>query len=886
MSELPESLGRQRERAKLDAAAADALSGGGGLVLLSGEAGMGATHLAQEFLGEGDLVTLIARAQEDHAPSYGIFRTLLEQALSRLQAQEIQQLPGSSFLNLLVPARGPAPAQFESSDLVDAVCELFRCLSRKAPLCVFLDDLHWSDHASIEMLRLLPPRLRGESILFLVTYRNDEVRGEHPLRSLREELLGTDQLHEIVLEPLRPRDAAELVRRTLGVLPSPPLLNLLLQSSHGIPLHLEEIALALHQSGRLREEKGELVLVSEPSSFQMGSLQDAILGKIDRLSSAARELSEAAAIVGQYRELEVVFSVAGSSEGIAELFDAGILLETQPGKVSFRHYLTRQAILSQISWTRAKLLHKRYAEVLQARHAEPEILGVHLLASGQTTEARRRFLGAAQAACDLHAYLDAMIWANQALELWPEEVEEEHRLEVLEQLSHCARESGHFKDAARALREVVNSRRLHRKPARRARALRALAEVQYGQGLYEHALATRRSAAETFLEAKEPKEAVEEYLGIANQLVIGLRHGDAEKACLRAASCAADTDDFELTMRAQILMGQILAMRGRFREGQGQLERALESARTRELPRLVCEASHGLATTMEYASLYPKARVLYQTAQQECERCDMPGSAQLSSGRLSWVLFRLGEWEDAAALARAALRDPHHSERLRGIFEGILGLIAAHRGNIAARAHLKESLRFARRHHAVLVELLDFWGLAVHYEHEGSAPDAAENYRRMLGLWQRCEDRHDLVAGICAAASFFVRQQDLLQLTRCLDTISTMRRAADNAECTAALAYVRAEQTLQNGRGEEACAHFHEAVRGFNELKLPLEQVRSLLGLARSLVRCEREREALSVLERARTISMTLHAHPLREQIEAEIFLREKGKEAEGTAGA
>jgi hypothetical protein len=186
----------------------------------------------------------------------------------------------------------------------------------------------------------------------------------------------------------------------------------------------------------------------------------------------------------------------------------------------------------------------------------------------------------------------------------------------------------------------------------------------------------------------------------------------------------------------------------------------------------------------------------------------------------------------------------------------------------------------------VLVELLDFWGLAVHYEHEGSAPDAAENYRRMLGLWQHCDDRHDLVAGICAAAGFFARHHDLLQLTRCLDTISTMQRTGDNPECAAALAQVRGEQSLQSGRPDEASVHFHEAVRGFSELKLPLEEARSLLGLARALARGERQREALAVLERARTISMRVHAHPLREEIEAEIFLCEGNSEDEGAAGA
>jgi tetratricopeptide (TPR) repeat protein len=327
-------------------------------------------------------------------------------------------------------------------------------------------------------------------------------------------------------------------------------------------------------------------------------------------------------------------------------------------------------------------------------------------------------------------------------------------------------------------------------------------------------------------------------------------------------------------------------MQGDWEQGQSKLEAALAAARERESDRAICEASHRLATVAEYASEYPRAKSLYRAALEECERRQMPGMAQLCSGRLSWVLFRLGEWEEASDLDREALRDPLHVERFRGIFEGVLGLVAAHRGNVAARAHLKESLRYARRHHAVLVELLDFWGLAVHFEHDGSLPDTAENYRRMLSLWQKSEDRHDLVPGICAAARFFAAQGDILQLARCVDAVTTMYRAGENAECGATLAYVLAEQSFHAGRAAEASQHFQEAVRGFGELKLPLEEARGLLGLARALAQSERPKEALAVLERARTISMRLHAHPLREEIEAEIFLREANKQDEGAAGA
>ncbi len=885
MPDRPGLFGRRDERAALKSAAADALSGGGGIVLLSGEAGVGSTSLVEAFLGEGGFQVLSAKAHGDAWRPFGLILELLGQARQILGDDELLAIEGGARLSLLLPDLPTAPMECSREELHQAIAEVLRLLCRQSALCVFLDDLHAADEASIEAVRVVTLLLRGEAVLFVAISREDRTARDHPLNRLREDLHREGILREIHLPPLEKDEAELLAREVLGEAPSLPLLEMLLERSHGIPLHLKEIALALSHSGRLRQGPEGLELVTDSGLSLPETLHDAVLLRLDELSPQARALAEAAAVVGQDQPLELVLEVAGASEGAIELFDSGLLVETRPRHVAFRHDLTRQAIQEEIGWSRARKLHRRLAEALTARKAAASLRAPHWLAAGEAEKARRDFLEAARECCRLHAFHDSYTAANQALQLWPDGTEEEERLATLEQLSHCARESGRWKEATRSLREVAQSPLLDDQPLRRAEVFDALAELLSRQGLHDHARVARESSARAFAQAGRGREAVRQRWLIALSLMTDLRAREALEQAETAYRLARELGDSRLLVRTSSTLGQILAMRGQWEKGEALTAEAEAIARNEDDPSLFCEVRRGMAAVREYASEYPTALAIYRQTREECEALELPGRARFCAARQAWILFRMGRWNEATALSEEILAQPDHPEALRGVFEGVLGFVAAHRGEKEkAQGHLGESLRFSRRHQVSLIEVLDSWAFAVLHEAEGDHHRAREHYQHMLALWQKGDDHHDLAPGLCAASAFFARRDDSLQLTRCLDALALMATGDGNLEIEGAVAYGRGESALIRGRPSEAATHFIGAAESFAARRLPLEEARARLGAGRALSAAQQLLAARDELQAARRILLELRAAPLL--MEAERGLQSLPILEEGEASA
>jgi len=867
MSDHQRIFGRREERAALKSAAAEALSGGGGIVLLSGEEGIGATRLVEAFLGEGELEVFSARAHEDARQPYGLISEIIAQAVELLGQDVLKSLQGSDCLSLLLSGPGsffgpdPSSQEYEAGELQESIAELLRAASSRGALCVFLDDLHWSDLASLDALRSIALDLQGEPVLFVATHHETMVWHEHPLQALREEFRQKGILWEVHLLPLKKEEAELLVREVFSEAPSPALLEMLLENSRGIPLYLEELASALSRSGRLRQGESGLDLVTGAKQSFPETLHDAVLLRLDSLSPSGRELAEAASVVGQDRELELVMEVAGRREGVIELFDSGLLEETRPGHVGFRHDLTRMAIRSQIAWSRRRELHRRMARALRSRNAPAGMQAEHWRLGRRGEEARRSYLQATHECCRLRAFQDAFIMANQALELWPEGTEEEERLDTLDRVSHCALESGKLKDAAQALREIAASPLLDAQPLRRAETFKSLAEVLSQQGLHDHARNAHESAAQSYLRAQDEEAAGIQRLSIAISLTSDLRAAEALAQAKEAFLLAEKVNATPLRVRAMSILGQLMAMRGEVEQGRAVVEEGLELARGYGDLRLECEGRRCLATVHEYASEYTEALRIYGETRAQCENHGMPGKGRFCAARMAWVLFRLGRWDEAARICKEALREEQRTESLRGVFEGVLGFVAAHRGEEQeAKSRLRESLRFSRRHHVSLIELLDSWALAVRSESLGDRGETSGYYRHMLALWQRGDDRHDLAPGLCAALSFFSRQDDSLQLTRCLDALGAMRAASRNPEVAAALAYGRGESTLLRGHPTAAAAHFSQSADAFRDLTLILEEARARMGLGRALLSAEQPFEAREQLMKAQHLFRLLGA--------------------------
>src|SRR5215213_3385997 len=238
-------IGRENERAWLAQAVERTRDGHGGLLLVSGEAGVGKSRLAAEALAESGAIALHGAATSGTTAPYGPIVAALRSHL-RAHPHALDACgPLREHLALLLPELGEAPPASDRATLFEAVRCAFAQLAADAPAVVVLDDLHWSDDTTIELLAALAAPLRALPVLVIATYRSDGLPREHRLRWLRNELRRAGELDEFALEPLDLERTSALLGALLPQPPSPALARAIYARTLGSPFFVEEIVTAL-----------------------------------------------------------------------------------------------------------------------------------------------------------------------------------------------------------------------------------------------------------------------------------------------------------------------------------------------------------------------------------------------------------------------------------------------------------------------------------------------------------------------------------------------------------------------------------------------------------------------------------------------------------------
>src|SRR5262245_20224262 len=262
-------VGRAGEIGQLSAALARAAAGQGRTVMLLGEAGIGKTRLARETLALARarrFRTLEGRAHPAHPAdgypagglAYAPFLEALGPYLRGLDPAEqgalVAGLPhlGRLFDGLRLPApESLGDAALEKTRLFESVVRIVERMARQRPLALFLDDLHWADPASLELLHYLARGLSGQPVLLLGAYRAEEAEATRGLRRLQLVLSRVGLTEEVELSRLGGRSVAQLAGAILGGEPPPELLDLLAERSAGTPLFVGELIQALLHGGQL-----------------------------------------------------------------------------------------------------------------------------------------------------------------------------------------------------------------------------------------------------------------------------------------------------------------------------------------------------------------------------------------------------------------------------------------------------------------------------------------------------------------------------------------------------------------------------------------------------------------------------------------------------------
>ncbi|GGR33428.1 ATP-binding protein [Deinococcus ruber] len=861
-------IGRSQEQAALLQALDRAGRGHGGVLLVVGEAGIGKTRLVESVLSGQRVPVLRAPSRETQLASpYAPLSALLRAQVSRSPASfdhlpfREQLLPLLPELRLHVPHGGSTPAGF-----LDAVCGAVRCLTDDGPVVLLLEDLQWADHATLDLLPSLAEWLADRPALLIGTYRREEMPRGHRLRHARQALKRADALQEISVDALTPPDAAELIAHTLGQPVSAALAAQLFGRTEGVPLFIEELALALQAGERLASGPDGCLDLIAPGTVELPwTLREAIVLGLDRLPAGARVAAEVAAVLGHAFDANMLLDLLQDDAAFDALSEGGLIAERHGG-ASFRHALIRDAVYAGIPWARRRTLHRQVAAHLEAARAAPGITAEHWLAGHEPERARAALLAAAETSCRLHAYHDAAEAAGRALELWPTGVDEARRLDVLDQLGQCAQACGLLSEAGRAWREAAQARRDAGDLQGAAAAQHRLAGALELQGLWEGALEARRVAADAFAACEAWAAAAEERLAIGSTLRAAGRNTAALAVLARAL------DDARRARRAD-LEARILGQEGNARARSGQVEQGLRVGREGVSLAVAgghtsatVETLHRLADTLEHAGDYLAARSTYADA---FDLCGASGPAAFACRACVTVpLYQNGVWDRAMTECRTVLTSSDAPVVPRAVAGAMLGTLLAHRGQPArARPYLLEARSVAQQLGLAAVHLRALWGLALAADAAGQPQIATERIRDLLDVWDGVEDHYHILFPLRWASSVAAAHPGAdAELQRITHVLS---RAADlngGPVAFSALAHALGELAWLGGHPEAASRQFETAVRLLRDTGTPFEEASTRLRAGQVLAALGLRAPATEHLVAAHHTARTLNAARLTQQ--------------------
>ncbi|MEV8634092.1 AAA family ATPase [Streptosporangium sp. NPDC051023] len=357
----PVFVGREAELAGLAEAFEQARDNAAAAVLLGGEAGGGKSRLigrfAEQAAGDGAHV-LIGGCVElsTEGLAYAPFTAAIRQLVRESSAEEVAALlPGGGARDLarLLPEFGEPSGDVETDTararLFEQILTLLERLAERRPVVLVIEDIHWADRSSRDLIAFLSRNLRAAPVLMILTYRSDDLHRQHPLRPVLAELGRVDGVVRLDLPRLTRDEVAAQMAGILGRTPEFALVGQIFERSEGIPLFVE----ALLECG-------------EECSYP-DSLHDLIIGAVEQLPDETQRLLRIAAAGGIRVGHALLAAVSGLSDVDLEdtlrpAIAANVLQVADSRAYVFRHSLIREAVHDELLPGEHTRLHARFAE--------------------------------------------------------------------------------------------------------------------------------------------------------------------------------------------------------------------------------------------------------------------------------------------------------------------------------------------------------------------------------------------------------------------------------------------------------------------------------------------------------------------------------------------
>lgn len=842
----PIMVGRDRELARLEAAALAALRGESRAAIVTGDAGAGKSRLAGELSRRARTLQMVTLHGECSESETSVPYLPLVEAISRHLEDASERARVTEALGDQVAPLGRVVPRLRSDDrfdvtgtaldklrLFEAFVSLLRTLASPAGLVLVVEDVHWADSASLELLEHVMRRLQSAQTVLVMTVRDSDLERAHPLRSLlqRWARAGADT---IALRPLSIGDVAGMAAAIFGVDGTPATMaRQLHERTDGLPFAIEELLRQAVEQGGIGDVAGSgWQTAALPALPPPRSLSDGILVRSTRLSNDHLDVLRCAAVLGRGFDFPVLRQMSDlDADVVLDALDACVdvqLIEEDRDRddaYRFRHILIRDAIYNDVTVSRRQRLHGRAAEALRAVHPDdPAGLARHLLAAGRAEEAARACADAADLALRRLAPREAMDLFAKAL-AHSSDPRDVARLQC--SFGEAAHQEGDIAAAQEQLEFGITALEDLGEETLAAHHRLTLGRCYWLRSRHADAARQYDMARERLEEDGPGEDLAVSYIRLAGLHATDLEAEEAERLARRAIDVACACDSTEQRVAAADWLGMAMCLGGKLDAGTLELERSREQARLRGLSvlesRVVMHLLSALETYGRVGACPPLLERLRGLPLDPFVRAVLPYYE-------SWIDFWSARLVEAARAARRSIEiaSGFGMEGQAGWGRALLCLIATELGDLDAAASLVPPLDPALQRQ----ERLEQGGVAL--RHHLAAGDVESAHAIAADLAAEPWAIAGTSLSDCVTEALLARDR-LGDAERLIDAMDAHPRAATHR---GHLLRARGRVALARGDGAGAIALLRAAGDAYTDGGYRLEELRTrpLLGDAQARV--------------------------------------------------
>ena len=748
----PVLVGRDAFLTQMESRLADAAAGAGCVLFVAGEAGIGKTRLLGSLRRRARASSFgVARAAAFPGDVQSLGGLLLDLASDLVSAPEpvLGDLGQSITSRIRAIPADAGDAHHRRRLLVQDLADLLVTADPGLPVLIILEDLHWADELSLDVLGHLAGRIANRSMLIAGAYRSDELYPSLPLRDLRARLLAQRLAEEVRLPRLGLDQTATMTSATLGRPVPAQLVAAIHARTDGIPLHVEEFLAAIDESSLTSQPGAAVAAAAVPDT-----LSDAVLSRARRLWTPTRTVASAAAVIGRSFDFDLLTAVtdAGPDEvagALRELQEAYLVL---PGAdavtFDFRHALIRDTLYADTALPLRRRLHERVAAAAAERGYRGAFISAHFEQAGCPIPAYEYAVAAAREASAVSAHGEALELCRRAVRNLPAQLPALDQAGVFAALGDEAAATDDNLAAAEAYQrahELISAAGEVRGAAALVPRMVAVAHL-LGAGL-DTRVGTLQRALDSLDEvAGADREQARLHSAMAAAYLVDDRLDEAIIHGERGRAQSQRIGDDEAALNAATTLGSVLVFAGRMDEGWQLLEEAIAKAGQTCQEAEAARGYRMVGSSASELTEYDRAERWLTEGVRYAENAELWNHRHYMASHLAHVQWATGQWDAAAQTAEGALADGREGITTRITAQYVLGYLAMGRGDWEAAGQLLAEALAAGERMAELQRLSPpLWGLAEAARCQGDYDTALT----------RCERGYRASAEVMDAASLF-----------------------------------------------------------------------------------------------------------------------------------